>query len=1150
MSAFSYFRGPKTMLTRSWPRRLALTAALASLALAGSFAVGAATRHSDLTSLPDHFEFDATLDARFAPDARGAHPIRLGFAYPAGGGSTVATWQVDVVAPRGEVVKRWIGQAPLHDGQGAYALAWDGTDARGVRVPAGFYGVRLRAVPAVVVESERGLSLLQRARRSFALGREELVDQRMDVRVGVVPAPAMPTFGGLPHGGKRTRAGGGIGAASTPASTLPYTIYYGNLHSQTNHSDGGTPVGSCGGAETPQAGTMGPADAYAMMQTQAGGDFLLTSEHNHMYDGSTGTNTAATPAQANNLFASGLTAAATYRSAHPDFLALYGNEWGVISNGGHLNIYNPDGLASWEYNASNQLIGSVATIKSDYANLYSVMKARGWIGQFNHPASSGQFAIGGTSLAYDANGYEVMVAAEVLNSSAFSTNTTQTETSRSTYTTAWNILLERGYHVAPVSDQDNHCANWGLSFRNRTGVLLPTGAAYTVANFLDALKARRAFATEDKTAQVVLTANGQVMGQTIANTGPLTLAANYASTGGGTAARVQFFEGVPGRNGTVTQLFEGAGTTTFTPAEGAHFYYAQVTEADGDRLWSAPVWVNQGAGGGDTSPPTVSASEAGTSGTITLSASASDNVGVTNVEFYVDGVLKGADAASPYAITLDSTTLTNASHALTAKAFDAAGNTATSAAANFTISNPVSDTSAPTVSASESGTAGTITLSATASDNVGVTKVDFLVDGVLKGTDTTSPYSLPLDSTTLTNASHSLTAKAYDAANNVGTSAAVAFTVNNPGSDTTPPSVTASETGSSGTITLSAAATDNVAVTKVEFLVDGVLKGTDTTSPFSLPLDSTTLTNASHSLTAKAYDAMNNVGTSAAVAFTVNNPVSTQFNETESNGTAATANVVGHAYQTIVGTMGNTTDKDFFALALAANETVKVVMSGGPSTSDYDLYLVNASDTALASSTGGTNAETVTFKNGATAQTVYAKVVAYSGSSTTVPYSLALTYTAGTSTPTELVANGGFESSANWTTTSGVIDNSTTYPAHAGSWKAWLNGYGSAHTDSVLQTVTIPATAPSATLTFWLRVASDETTTTSAYDTLKVQVRNTGGTVLATLATYSNLDKGSSYVQRSFDLSAYKGQTVQLYFLGTEGSTVATSFLLDDVSLK
>jgi hypothetical protein len=250
--------------------------------------------------------------------------------------------------------------------------------------------------------------------------------------------------------------------------------------------------------------------------------------------------------------------------------------------------------------------------------------------------------------------------------------------------------------------------------------------------------------------------------------------------------------------------------------------------------------------------------------------------------------------------------------------------------------------------------------------------------------------------------------------------------------------------------------------------------------------------------------------------------------------------------------MGNTTDKDYFALSLAANETVKVDMAGGPSGADYDLYLVNASDATLKSSTGNTVAESVTYTNGASAATVYAKVISYSGSSTTAQYTLTLTYTPGSTPPpvTELVKNPGFESGNTlWTATTGVIDSSTSQAAHAGSWKAWLDGYGAAHTDSVKQTITVPSTATGA-FSFWLKVVSDETTTTTAYDTLKVQVRNSSGTVLATLATYSNLNKGSSYVQKSFDLSAYRGQTIQLYFEGVEGSQTATSFLVDDVSLK
>ena len=153
--------------------------------------------------------------------------------------------------------------------------------------------------------------------------------------------------------------------------------------------------------------------------------------------------------------------------------------------------------------------------------------------------------------------------------------------------------------------------------------------------------------------------------------------------------------------------------------------------------------------------------------------------------------------------------------------------------------------------------------------------------------------------------------------------------------------------------------------------------------------------------------------------------------------------------------------------------------------------------------------------------------------------------------PQQLILNGGFESgAASWTASSGVITNNAGQAAHGGSYKAWLNGYGAAHTDTLYQQVAIPAAAASATLSFWLKVASDETTTTTAYDTLKVQVRSSSGAVLATLATYSNLNKSGSYAQKTFSLDAWKGQTVRIHFEGIEGSTVQTSFLVDDVALN
>lgn len=636
---------------------------------------------------PDHYEFDATLNAPLAA-VGGRYPITLFFDYPASRTATAAAWTLEAVAPNGRVVRRWQGIQTLPQHRASLRMSWDGLDQQGRALQAGYYTLRLRAAPTLQMGADARVPISKRISEAFSSFSDEVHEQSVDVMVGRVAPAKVSKIAPLPVGVAQDKAARrATGGKSIPATGgLPYTIYFGNMHSQTNHSDGGTALASCNGSESPQAGEFGPAEAYAMMRTQAGGDFLLASEHNHMYDGSTGTNASATPAAANGLFNSGITAASNYNAANPTFLALYGMEWGVISNGGHLNIVNPDALAGWETNGSGQLLGTVNVPKSDYAALYAAMRQRGWIGQFNHPSTS-QFAIGGTGMAYNADGAEVMVLTEILNSSAFSVNTTQTETRRSSYPGAWNRLLERGYKVAPASNQDNHCANWGLSFTNRTGVLLPTGTTLNQANFVAALRARRTFATEDKTGQLVLTANNRVMGETFANSGVLTLSANYASSSGQTVQRVQFYEGVPGRNGTVTQLSEGNGTYAFTPSAGSHFYYALITQTNGLRLWSAPIWVDQTAGGADTTPPTVAASVSGTSGTLTLSATASDDVGVSNVEFYVDGVLRGSDNTAPYSIAYNSIPLGNGAHTLAARGFDAAGNNATSPEVVFSVNN-------------------------------------------------------------------------------------------------------------------------------------------------------------------------------------------------------------------------------------------------------------------------------------------------------------------------------------------------------------------------------------------------------------------------------------------------------------------------------
>jgi len=874
----------------------------------------------------DHHEFEAAIHAPYVGEKSAAREFTLFFSYMDARDPSTVAWKLELLTQAGaRVLRTWHGEERLFQKQIEAIVPWDGQGQDKRLLADGFYKVRLTATAGdPTTHRSRAKSLAKRVDLALVDDAAESHVQEWDIRVGTMPKVAMPAFNPLPT------ASSGKSAAAT--ASLPYTVYFGNLHGQSNDSDGGGNVATCTSSQGAQTGQYGPADAFVYARGR-GLDFLLESEHNHYFDGSSSTNTSASPTTAKNRYAAGRTAAANSNTANPSFLALYGMEWGVISGGGHLNIVNPNLLLSWEYNSSNQLLGDVFVAKNDYANLYTTMKARGWVGQFNHPSTSDQFKIGTTVMGYHVDGDEVMVAAEIMNTSAFSNNTTETETGRSTYSGAFDKLLENGFHVAPTTNQDNHCANWGASYTNRTGVLLPTGTTLTEANFVAAMKARRVYASMDKNSQLITTANGNIMGSRINNSGALNLVANFANSAGRTVSQVQWYRGVPKRGGTVTLLASTA-TTTLTPTAGEHFFYAKVTQDDGKILWSAPIWVTQGAGTGDTTAPTVSASESGTSGSITLNATASDNVGVTNVEFFIDGVSRGSDSTSPYSIGFNSATLSNGTHSLTARASDAAGNGTTSTPVSFSISNTTPDTTAPTVSASESGTSGTITLSATATDAVGVSKVEFLIDNVLKGSDLASPYSITLDSTTLSNASHSLVAKAYDAAGNIGSSTPVSFTISN-------------------------------------------------------------------------------------VAASV-----------------------------------------------------------------------------------------------------------------------------------EQIKNPGFESgSTNWTATSGVVTNDASFVAHGGSWKAWLNGYGTAHTDSIYQTITIPAAATQATLTFWLDVATDETTTTTAYDTMKAQVRNTSNTLLATLATYSNLNAAGGYSQKSFNLLAYKGQTVRVYFEGIEGSQVATSFVVDDVSV-
>ena len=147
--------------------------------------------------------------------------------------------------------------------------------------------------------------------------------------------------------------------------------------------------------------------------------------------------------------------------------------------------------------------------------------------------------------------------------------------------------------------------------------------------------------------------------------------------------------------------------------------------------------------------------------------------------------------------------------------------------------------------------------------------------------------------------------------------------------------------------------------------------------------------------------------------------------------------------------------------------------------------------------------------------------------------------------PGNKLGNPGFETAnAPWTAAAGVLGNTSGQTAHTGTKYAWMNGYGTTHTDTLQQTVTIPAGCATYSLSFWLHIDSAETTTTVAYDKLTVTLGAT------TLATYSNLNKATGYALKTFNVSGMAGQTVVLKFSGTEDASLQTSFVVDDTALS
>jgi subtilase family serine protease len=228
-------------------------------------------------------------------------------------------------------------------------------------------------------------------------------------------------------------------------------------------------------------------------------------------------------------------------------------------------------------------------------------------------------------------------------------------------------------------------------------------------------------------------------------------------------------------------------------------------------------------------------------------------------------------------------------------------------------------------------------------------------------------------------------------------------------------------------------------------------------------------------------------------------------------------------------TVGTAVSLQIHATDSASGQTLTYSATGLPAG-----LSINASSGLISGTptTAGTSSVTVTAKD-----------------STNASGSTSFTWTVnpvggGCSSPGNKVSNGGFESGTSpWTTTAGVISaNGSGETSHSGSYFAWFDGYGTTHTDTATQSITIPSGCH-ATLSLYLHIDTNESGST-AYDKFTVKIGST------TLATYSNVNAASGYANKTFDVSSFAGQTVTLSFTGTEDSSLQTSFVLDDVAVN
>ena len=399
-----------------------------------------------------------------------------------------------------------------------------------------------------------------------------------------------------------------------PVTLDGYRLYFGQLHSHTNISDG--------------AGTVEEAFTHASNVDNL--DFLAVTDHSNSFDNesdaSVDLGADLLSSETSSEWVQGHKAAKD--ATKDDFVGIYGFEMTWSDGFGHINTFNTPGFES----RSNSEFGNKSGSTEGYQNYYEkLVEVEDSLSQFNHPGTTfGDFQ---DFAFYDPQVDQRITLIEVGNGEG-AIGSSGYFPSYEYYTRA----LDKGWHVAPTNNQDNHKGNWGDSNTARSVVL---ASDLTEEGIYDAIRNYRVYATEDNDLSILYALNGNAMGSILnkQDTVEITAKISDPTDTGDMKVEVIVNGGLVIGTQTVTG---GSGTVTFHFDSNEYsYYYLRITQADQNIAVTAPVWTGESVNAG------IAATECDTAlvvkgEEVTLSSELYNNAGsamtVQSVEFSVDGI--------------------------------------------------------------------------------------------------------------------------------------------------------------------------------------------------------------------------------------------------------------------------------------------------------------------------------------------------------------------------------------------------------------------------------------------------------------------------------------------------------------------------------